>query len=53
MLLRIVQSNALLQVFPGGSKLTHKVQGRPQRMVGLHEERRILLFLGEVEELLP
>ena len=52
-LLGVVEGNALLQVRAGRGKLSQTEQGRPQRIVGLQEESRVLHALGQAQELLP
>jgi len=52
-LLGVVEGHPLLQVPSGSSPLSEIDQGRPQRVMGLQEERRVLDLLGQGEELLP
>src|SRR6266511_3113906 len=52
-LLLIVESTALLQVYSGEGKLSLPQQRTSQRFVGFQQERWILSTLGHAEELLP
>ena len=43
----------LLEVGSGSGKLSAPQQGRPQRVVGFQEERRVVDLLGQAQEPLP
>ena len=51
--LGIVVDNPLLKVLAGRSKFSEPEAGDAQRIVGLHEENRVLGALGEAEKLRP
>jgi hypothetical protein len=51
-LLGVVQHPRLFQVLMGRDKLSQKEQGRPQRMMCLQEETRVLQTLRQVQKLL-
>ena len=52
-LLGIVERSPLLEVGSGRGKLSAPQQGRPQRVVGFQEERRVVDLLGQAQEPLP
>ena len=52
-LLGVVEGNPLLKMGLGSGELAQIVQGVPEGIVGLQEERRVADMLGQGEELLP
>ena len=53
MLPGVIERDALLQVHAGQGKLTQPEEGRPQRTVCCQAKHRVLLVLGQPQELLP
>jgi hypothetical protein len=53
MLLEIIEGYPPLTVLSGQSQLPQEEQSGPQRMVALHQKRRVLDTLGYAEKLLP
>src|SRR2546422_6982321 len=51
--LSVIQGQALLQVRLGRAELTQVEEGVAQRPIGLHERYRVVLPLGQAQELLP
>jgi hypothetical protein len=50
---RIIQGQALLQVRPSSAELTQREQAASQRPICLHQQGRVVLPPGQVQELLP
>jgi hypothetical protein len=53
MCMGVVERSPLLEVGSGRGKLSAPHQGRPQRVVGFQEERRVVDLLGQAQEPLP
>ena len=51
--LSVIQGQALLQVRLGRAELTQMEKGAAQCPICLHEQGRVVLLLGQAQELLP
>jgi hypothetical protein len=50
--LRVIEAQPLFLVHPGGKELTSREQARPEGVMGLEQEVRVVEALGQAQELL-